>query len=803
MMRLSILWLLTLTWGVAQIHVPLEQANSRAGTDFAPAMEGQQVVIQGQISAAPIWIMDAYYLPIQDAQGYGMLLSATTQPGTTQPGTTQPGTTQPGTTQPGTKESIRSFSPGDWVEASGTIYKRGGSPILHPDEMKKIGAGTAPQPKVVSVTELASYRYYGVLITVEGKIAQAGQDAGGDMFDLEERGHTVSVFLPKARRDGPGLGKFQAGDTIRVTGIGNQYCPLPPYDRFYQVLIPNAEAVSLLHKGWLIPPRRLVGSLMLLILVIGVWWVRDRRLRDQHRRMRLLNALGEEVIASNSPAEILRKLNLTLPKLLPRTSINIYLFDRRAHALESVQEPTGEGPAMVDVDAPNGPAASNLALCFRNRTLMAIPDSRRNPFGRGALAGTARGMLLVPMLAQNEPLGILEIVDPEHSHTFTSEEQSAMQHLANQVATALKLQEQHTIREQLFRSEKLAATGQLISGVANELQAPLGIIGALTAHLLSEAVPGLESELQTIGKEAHRASEIVARLVSFAHIEKAEAQPVDMGQVLGSMLEFRARELEQKGIAVHLQVAARGPLMVLGSQGQLEQVLLNLLVEAEHATVDAREKVISITSGQLARRILIEIVYNTRANEPLVTEPGDDLSNPVALGLAVCRGIVQSHGGDFRASRGAQGKARFELELPALDVLSKENRAGQPGAPRQLTVLLVEPDNRSQRQVVQLLSARGDRVIPLSNGEEGVDLTQRMRFDLAICSVRLPGWSWVQFYERVRGNVNGVVLLTDGYDADLARSFQNSDGFVLSKPVDEASLHRICQLMEERAAVRA
>jgi len=245
-------------------------------------------------------------------------------------------------------------------------------------------------------------------------------------------------------------------------------------------------------------------------------------------------------------------------------------------------------------------------------------------------------------------------------------------------------------------------------------------------------------------------------------------------------------------------MAARSPLMVLGSQGQLEQVILNLLVEAEHGVVDAREKVISVTSGQLARRILIEIVYNTRANEPLKPEGGDDL----ALGLAVCRGIVQSHGGDFRASRASQGKARFELELPALDVRSKESNSGKPGAPRQLTVLLVEPDSRSQRQIVQLLSARGDRVIPLSNGEEGVDLVQRIRFDLAICSVRLPGWSWVQFVERVRGHVHGLVLLTDGYDADLARTFQNSEGFVLPKPVDEASLHRICQLMEERATVR-
>jgi signal transduction histidine kinase/CheY-like chemotaxis protein len=761
-----------------QERVSLEQADTRMGTDFSPALEGQQVTIQGQVSAPPLWILDTYYLPVQDSEGYGLLLA-------------------------GTMQAMRSYPPGDWIEARGTIYRRGGSPVLRPDEIHKIGSGPAPQPRVLPVAEVASFRYLGVLVTVESTIVHAGQNAGGDVLDLEEHGRTATVFLPKVRRDNPGLEQFKSGDRIRVTGIANQYCTLPPYDRFYQVLIPNVEAVRLLEKGWLVAPSRLLASLVVLIVLVGSWWLRDRRLRDQHRRMRILNTLGEEVIASSSPVEILRKLNLTVPKLLPQTAINIYLFNRRAHALESVQEPTGEGPASIDVDAPTGPAASNLALCFRNRTLMAIPDNRRNPFGKGVVAGASRGMLLVPMLAQSEPLGIMELVDPEHSHTFTAEEQAAMQHLANQVATALKLQEQHTIREQLFRSEKLAAAGQLISGVANELQAPLGVIAKLTANLLAKALPDLGAELGTISSEAQRASEIVARLVSFARIEKAEAQPVDMSRVLAGMLEFRARELQQKGIEVRLQLAARGPLMVLGSQGQLEQVLLNLLVEAEHAVVEAREKLICVTSGQLARRILIEIVYNTRASEMVKAETADDMSDPVALGLAVCRGIVQSHGGDFRAYRAVQGSARFELELPALDVRGSEGSGKAAAAPRQLTVLLVEPDGRSQRQIVQLLSARGDRVIPLSNGEEGVDLTQRMRFDLAICSVRLPGWSWTQFVERVRGHVNGVVLLTDGYDADLARSFQNSDGFVLPKPVDEASLHRICQLMEERAAVKA
>src|SRR5260370_1574885 len=152
-----------------------------------------------------------------------------------------------------------------------------------------------------------------------------------------------------------------------------------------------------------------------------------------------------------------------------------------------------------------------------------------------------------------------------------------MPYLANEVAVALKLQEQRASREQLFRSEKLAAAGQLISAVANELRSPLESI-ALLASSMQSIKP--VHELESIADEAHRASDIVSRLVSFAKAEQSQAEPVDLNALLSSVLKFRAPEWKAKGIEIKLQLAGKRTA-VMASSAQLEQVFLNLLVDAE------------------------------------------------------------------------------------------------------------------------------------------------------------------------------------------------------------------------------
>jgi signal transduction histidine kinase len=765
----------------AQTRLTLQQAGSRMAPDWTPVYDGKEVTVSGQVSAPPVWASESLYLAIQDQAGYGLMLE-------------------------GSEKQFRDFAPGDWVESQGPISRHAGLAVLIPRTLRRTGHAAPPAAKIVRLSELASLRYLGVLVSTEGSVAQEKDNMAGDIISIGERGSYMDVVPPRTRPDsGPQPYGFHLGDRIRVTGVASQSSKLPPYDRFFQILAPGPASITVVEKAWMIPPPLLLASVMLAAALLAIWWFRERRMSALRRRMRVLNSLGEDVIGAASPAEILRRLEMTLPKVTASSGTGMYLLNRGTKSLESVHT-SGAPTESIELDNPRDGMAAGIAACFRNRTLIAIPDTRRSPFFRKESSGGGpRAAIFVPMFAQSELVGVLELHNTERIRYYSQADQAAMQHLANQVATALKLQEQHSVREQLFRSEKLAAAGQLISEVANELRLPLESIVARASALRSRRMDDFREELETIAADALRASQIVARLDSLAKVEQTEVQAVDLTALLTGLLQFREPECKAKGVEIRSQLAAK-PTIIMGSPGQLEQVLLNLLVDAEKAAAEAREKLITVSSSLLARRMLVEVSYSTRSNEFQRLDAADaEHLGSGALALGACRSIIQSHGGEFRSVRVSPVQARFDIELQVMETRSSGAAAGASlaGRSRHLNVLVVDPDAKVQRQLLQLLGERGDRVVPVSNAEEGVDLVQRMRFDMALCAVRLPGLNWVEFFERVRYQVGGFVLLTDGFDTDLARAFQGSEGFVLAKPIDEAEVLRICRAVEERAGLAA
>lgn len=775
--RLLTLLTLSCAPAFAQLQLTLEQAGSRTGADFTPVYEGKEISVRGQVSSKPIWSGDADidFLPIQDQAAYGLLLQADAA-------------------------IINNVEPGDWIDVSGAMTRRAGMPVLVLHQLHVTRHGTPPPPRDLRLEALNSFRYLGVLITTQSRISAAADDSHADLISLANRGGQIRVLLSRVRRGAKGgLQGYRTGDLVRATGIAMQYCTSPPYDRSYQLLLANSGSLVLVEKAWLFPPSTLLTAVLVILSLLSMLALRERFIARQRRTLRALHAAGEDVIASTSPAEIVRRLEAVLPKLSRLTGVGIFTANRQNQTLECFY---GEGSASeyANMQPPAAPIFEAASAAFRNRTILCVPDSRRSPFFPSSKTPPPRSALFVPMFAQSELIGVLAMETADRVRHFGDEEQAAIQHLSNQVAAALKLLEQQSIREQVFRTEKLASAAQLMSGIANELRTPIESIAAGLDVLGSRN----DTVVLTIAAEVRRARDIVQRLLAFSRTDQVEAEAVDLNEMLVEVADAHGPAMRPKNVAIRRRLSNQ-TLIALGSKEQLSQVILNLLIYAEQSLAEGRvPSEIRITSALLARRAMIEVSWPARGSEADPDRSAADLIEKTGLSLEVCHGIIQSHGGELRVTHSGSD-VRFELDLPVIETRQRSDtveRTDTDGPVRQLTVLVVEPEANSQRHVVAAFSGLGHRVVPVASAEEGADLAERMRFDVTVCSVRLPGLSWAGFLERVRGRVGGIVLLTDAYDPNLMRTFQSSgDVFVLNKPAELAEIKNLCEVIAESAYV--
>jgi signal transduction histidine kinase/CheY-like chemotaxis protein len=727
-----------------------------------------------------MWAFGVYYLPLRDASDHGLILR-------------------------GDHERFSNFDPGDWVEAHGKIESRAGLPLLIPDTIEKVRQGTPPSPKSLSLRDAARLRNLGLLVETHGTVTRIGENAGGTVAQLSDHGATALVFLPRApSRTNDLTTRIHAGDRVTATGLLTQNALRAPYNSDFQILLASPADLKVSGSPTPVVPLLILAA-TLVATVLGLWWLRDRRLTQQHRAMRTFHTLCEEIIAAPSPPEIAEKLMTVLPSITAATGAWLYIFNRRTKSLERMPTEADPDPMLVPVfvpaDGQDEELANGAVVCFQNRKQLDIPDLRRSQYvNTRTKLSSPRSAMIVPLAAQGDVLGVLEVGNANRVGYFTIEEQASIQHLANQVAAALKLQEQRAIREQLFRSEKLAATGQLISGVANELRAPLEVILHLSLQLATSlAAPPrellAERDLRLLAAESRRASEIVSHLVSFAHSEDSAPGQFDVNALLAGLIQFREPEWK----ALHLRLQKRlapEPAFILGAQGQIEQVFLNLLVHAEQSAEEAPTKTVSVATSVIAGRVMVEIGYSSHSEADVDPFTETRTSGAGALSLGVCRSIVNNHGGAMRFSaRG--GLAYFEVELPVnrTEKAAESITTGKPE--RSLTIMLVDPDPGPQRQLLGLLSVRGHRVVPASE-EEAADLAHRLRFDAVLWAMRLGSSKWSEFQERARSSVASFVLVSDGYDAELARSIEQGGNFLIGRPVQESELDRILRQIETR-----
>lgn len=741
------------------VAAPPGDNMTRVSLANVPALEGQVVTVSGLVSTKPVAYGSYTQVAIQDADGYGLILE-------------------------GAPSDFTAVGSGARVEARGTVSKRAGMPVLRVSRIDVSSQDVSPEPRTTDPDELRSLKSMGVLVSSTGRVVDKGESTPGQYLMIGDVKRPLRVLLP-ASVSAAGLDRFEIGDRVKATGIASQY------NRSFQLVLAGDNGVVPAGKKWFIAPEWFAAMLAFLAFLLALWWVRERRQSGQRNMVRTFYALGEDVIAIASPADILQRLAATLPHALKVSGVHLYIYNRATKVLDRVGSGADANPVAVAAEAPEGSLPLGAAACFRNQAMLTIPNTKTSPFFPDGRPGRTPGSIMfVPMLAEQEVLGVLELYDWKPEHEFKLDERVSTQHLANQIGIALRLTEEKTVREQLFRSEKLAAVGQLISGIATELRAPLDSISSLAEQIVAASVARWE-DFDTISSEAHKASDIVTRLVSFMQPERGEAKRIELNGLLGSLCDFRRQEWESRGFEVKT-ILSPTPIQVLGSQGQLERVFLDLLVQAEHALAESVEKRLIVATSTLAQRVLVEIEYTSSG--PKGAWSGLASANLAEHVDGVSRGIVRSHGGELRMTRNAQGDCRLEIELPAAPAWAAE--AG--GAVRAFTCLVVEPDSTAREELVRMLTGRGCRVIPATSGEAASELVQRLRFDIVFCSVRLPGLNWIEFSEEVRSETGAFVLLTEGFDFELSRGLLSAESHLLTKPVIEPELDQVLGAVESR-----
>ncbi|MEN6601171.1 MAG: GAF domain-containing protein [Bryobacteraceae bacterium] len=536
------------------------------------------------------------------------------------------------------------------------------------------------------------------------------------------------------------------------------------------------------------------------------FWRRDQGKEVTRQQMRALYALSEDILTADSPTVIARRLSEVLQRALEISHVRLYVYDRRARTLEQMGTQRSDAQPFP-VTEPPGPPASVAAMSFRNRTVLAVPDSTDSPFFHGQKsADCPRAALFVPMQGPNEPAGLLELDQDDRPRHFTAVEIAAAQHLANLAGIALRGISWRASQEQLFHGQRLASAGQLISSIAGQLKNPLESIAQTAERLAKSSAGQMQADLEQLSREARGGIDTVSRMLNFGNGEQTELVDVDLSTILSELIETCRASWGLQGVQVETALS-QGPVLVRGSAEQLEGLFSNAFAFILEELDTNAGKPVSIIVREFAQVVHVEVAYPAAHRVEPRTDPFSEAALTFRGGqsLGVCRSLARHYGGDMRWSEDAAHMARLEVELPVAEAgprpVAEHRVAPRPGS-RLLTILLVDPEATAARASLMALCNREHRVVPAFSTEEASDLMRRFRFDAVFCALDPSRVDWLRIFEQARRKAGGFVLLAEHYDGELAASVQNGEGYVLRKPLEGPELDRTLNSIEKRAERR-
>ncbi len=507
-----------------------------------------------------------------------------------------------------------------------------------------------------------------------------------------------------------------------------------------------------------------------------------KRAEDEiRRRNRELNALNAMAVIATQSFDLDEILNLTLRQvisLLGAETGSIYLSDadettfrRRA----GWGQRSADRARLAEVKFTEGFGE----LVTRSRTEVITEDYLPHLPSLVAEFIRADGLaswIWVLLWGKDKPIGIMGISSRE-AREYTSNDESLLVAIGRQLSTTIEkvrlyeetcraYEDLRRTQEQLLQSEKMSAVGQLIAGVAHELNNPLTAILGYAQLLESEGLAERAADfVSKLFKQAQRTHRVVQNLLSFARQRKPHKEQVDICKVLEETLALRDYDLKVNDIKVEREIEAAIPA-VTADPHQLEQVFLNIINNGVDAMLEVGR------GGTLKVRVHSHedgVVAEFQDSGPGIKEPNrifdpfyttKSVGKGTGLGLSICYGIVKEHGGDITARNREDGGAMIVVRLPASG-RSGTSEAVAKISPRQLViegkVLLVEDEEAVLEFERDVLTGAGAEVVALMSGEEVKTRLLNGSFDAVIIDGKLPnGWSATQVYRWIKDNCSGM-----------------------------------------------
>jgi PAS domain S-box-containing protein len=544
-----------------------------------------------------------------------------------------------------------------------------------------------------------------------------------------------------------------------------------------------------------------------------------KRAEDEIRRRNLeLHALNAIAVIATQSFDLDEILNLTLRQLVTLFGAqtgSVYLSDNGSGTLRR-RAAWGHrsDTAIRTASTATLPPDFWQTLVNSHREVFTQEDLPQLPglVAEFVRAEGLRSWMWVILWSQEQPMGVLG-VSSRKERDFTTTDEKLLIAIGRQLATTIekiRLYEETTrayddlrrTQEQLLQSEKMSAIGQLIAGVAHELNNPLTAI--LGYAQLLEGEPMEERCLDFVRKllkQAQRTHRLVQNLLSFARQRTPQKIPVDIRRVVDDSLALREYDFKRGNIAVQREIAEELPA-VTADPHQLEQVFLNIINNAVDAMLEMeRGGMLSVRVYDENGAVCVEfrdtgrgISDPKRIFDPFYTTK--PVGKGTGLGLSICYGILKEHGGEIEARNVPEGGAALLVRLPASGKPETARPVSLPPA-RELVLqgrlLLVDDEEAVLEFEREVLAGAGAEVVAASDPDKARALLDGGGFDALILNGSMPnGWSAVQIHgwlaQHHPRNLGRVLFIFSTLDGETQSFLEQNRISYLVKPFDVADL---------------